>query len=191
MSADLEQVIAQSSKKKRSKTKFNILAGEAEDEGFSTDEFSDNYCEKEEPKSVLLPNKRKPPNRNISRGLSSISLLTSLNQSKTDHEKAAQTFDENQKKKQDIMDLCEKRAQDLQQLMKKTQGNQSEYEAIYKEHDDLNSAVQKVITRGEIMHKIHNLPSLQKILDETEFGLKNDEENLQGQSQLDKFRQAN
>ena len=123
MSADLEQVIAQSSKKKRSKTKFNILAGEAEDEGFSTDEFSDNYCEKEEPKSVLLPNKRKPPNRNISRGLSSISLLTSLNQSKTDHEKAAQTFDENQKKKQDIMDLCEKRAQDLQQLMKKTQGN--------------------------------------------------------------------
>ena len=75
--------------------------------------------------------------------------------------------------------------------MKKTQNNQEKFEKIYQEHEDLNVAVDKIISNEEISKPPHNLPNVQKVMDDSEFGLQNDIKNLQSDKELDKFRTNN
>ena len=113
---DTQLAVADLSKKKKSKTKQNLLGTSLEeDSGFSTDEFSEEY-ETREPRSVLLP--KKTIGRALSRGMTNTSIVTSLNVSRIDVDKAQEAFENHQKQKQEIMDVCEKRTQEFSKLIK-------------------------------------------------------------------------
>ena len=55
----------------------------------------------------------------------------------------------------------------------------------------MNVAVDKIISNEEISKPPHNLPNVQKVMDDSEFGLQNDIKNLQSEKELDKFRTNN
>ena len=75
--------------------------------------------------------------------------------------------------------------------MKQANNDQEKFEKVYQEHEDLNAAVDKIITNEEIFKPPHNLPDVQKVMDDTAFGLLNDQKNLQREKELIKFRANN
>ena len=75
--------------------------------------------------------------------------------------------------------------------MKQTNNDQEKFKKVYQEHEDLNAAVDKIITNEEIFKPPHNLPDVQKVIDDTALSLLNDQKNLQGEKELVKFRANN